>query len=581
MPETLEIPAAPSLDGSDTRMAAILETALDAIIVMDHTGRVQEWNPAAERTFGYTREEVLGREMAELIIPPSLRERHRQGLSRAVETGRNTIAGRRIEITAMRRDGEEFPVELAITRIARGGSVPLFAGHIRDITERRRSEQRQAAQSSVALVLAAAATLEEAAPRILRAVCEGLKWDFGALWVKENEALRCLEVWHPHPTEVGEFSRATRATLFARGEGLPGRIWHEIAPVWIPDVTRDANFPRAEIAARSGLHGAFGFPIRLAENVLGTVEFFSRKIRQPDAELLEMFAGIGAQIGQFMERRRAESELRALNVELETRVEHRTRELAESNLRLVTTLENEQELGRLKSNFVALVSHEFRTPLGIILSSSEILNNYLAALDESDRQEHLGAIKSAVLRMSALMEEVLFFSRVEADKLDCLPQPLDLAQLCEHLRDEVCSATSERCPIEWRAENDLAGAQGDEELLRHIISNLLSNAVKYSAEGEPVHFSARREHDDAVMEVRDHGIGIPSEAMPGLFTPFYRANNVSGRPGTGLGLSIVKKCVDRHGGTISVDSTPGIGTSIYARLPLYRAMTPAAEGNAS
>ena len=560
---------APIFGASDARMAAILETALDAIIVMDHTGCVRDWNPAAERTFGYTREEVLGREMAELIIPPFLRERHRQGLAHAVATGHDTIAGRRIEITAMRRDGEEFPVELAITRIAGGDSVPLFAGHIRDITERRRSEQRQAAQSSVALVLAVSATLAEAAPRILRAVCDGLNWDFGALWSNEGGALHCVEVWHPNPAQIGEFSAATRRLAFAPGEGLPGRIWKDVAPVWIPDVTRDTNFPRAEIAAQCGLHGAFGFPIRLGEKVLGVVEFFSSKIRQPDEELLEMFAGIGAQIGQFIERRRAEAELRALNVELERRVDDRTKELGETNARLLTALENEQEVGRLKSSFVSLVSHEFRTPLGIILSSSEILHLYFASLAEPERREHLDAIKGAVLRMSALMEGVLFFSRVEADKLECVPAPLDLAELCQHLRDEACSATSERCPIEWKQQNDLTGARGDEELLRHIISNLLSNAVKYSADGNPIIFSARREKNDAMIEISDHGLGIPANAMPQLFTAFYRGSNVSGLPGTGLGLSIVKKCVDLHGGEIALESTEGIGTIARVRLPLF------------
>ena len=569
MPDTMVLPGSDALGESDARIAAILEAALDAIIVMDHTGRVQDWNPAAERTFGYSRQEVLGHEMAELIIPPSLRERHRAGLAHAVATGHDTIAGRRIEITAMRRDGEEFPVELAITRIAGGQTVPLFAGHIRDITNRRRSEQRQAAQSSVALVLAAAATLEEAAPRILRAVCDCLNWDFGALWLKRGEVLRCLDVWHPNPTQVGEFSAITRARAFVPGEGLPGRIWAAGEPIWIPDVTQDPNFPRAQIATRCGLHGAFGFPIRLGDEIFGTVEFFSRKIRQPDDELLKMFAGIGAQIGQFIERRRAETELRELNAKLETRVQDRTAELAEANARLQTALEKEQEVGRLKSSFVSLVSHEFRTPLGVILSSSEILNLYFNSLEEAERREHLDAIKSACLRMSALMEDVLFFSRIEADKLECIPGPFDLVELCEHLRDEVCSATSDRCPIEFRAENDLSGARGDKEFVRHIVSNLLSNAVKYSPAGSPVPFSARRNAADALLEVKDHGVGIPADTLPHLFTPFFRGSNVSHHAGTGLGLTIVKRCVDLHGGEIHVDSAVGVGTTIRVRLPLF------------
>ena len=128
-----------ALRASEALKTAILETALDAIVTINHLGHILDFNPAAEKMFGYSRDEALGKEMADLIIPPQLRERHRVGLSRAVASGEDTIVGRRIEISAVRRDGEEFPVELAITRIRVNGS-PIFTGHIRDITERRHSE---------------------------------------------------------------------------------------------------------------------------------------------------------------------------------------------------------------------------------------------------------------------------------------------------------------------------------------------------------------------------------------------------------------------------------------------------------
>ena len=124
---------------SEARNRATLEAALDCVVTMDARGHVVEFNPAAERTFGYTREEAIGRDMAELIVPPDLRERHRNGLARYLETGEGRVLDRRLEIVAMRRDGHEFPVELAITRIAVPGP-PLFTGHIRDITDRKRAE---------------------------------------------------------------------------------------------------------------------------------------------------------------------------------------------------------------------------------------------------------------------------------------------------------------------------------------------------------------------------------------------------------------------------------------------------------
>jgi PAS domain S-box-containing protein len=569
MPTEPVAPDADALRASEALMSAILRTSLDCIITIDHTGQILDFNPAAEYTFGYSREEALGREMAELIVPPSLRDRHRQGIARAVSTGRDTIAGRRIEIVAMRKSGEEFPVELTITRIAIDGTPPLFAGHIRDITERRRAEQRQATQFAVIGILAEAATLNTATPRLLKVVCEGLGWDLGAMWCLQNDELRCVDLWCDDSAPLGVFEAATRKGVFAHGVGLPGRVWQEGA-VWIPDVSQDCNFPRATLAAQCGLRAAFGFAIRLGETVLGVVEFFSRKVRQRDPELLEMFAAIGAQLGLFIERRRAEDEIRALNIDLERRIRERTMELAEANLRLLEALEHEQELGQLKSNFVSLVSHEFRTPLGIILSSSEILQHYFGALDEDERQEQLEAIQASVLRMSKLMEEVLLFSRMEADKLACRPEPIDLEKFCQRLCDEIKSATHGHCPVLWRAENRLTGASADKTLLQHLFTNLLGNAVKYSAAGSPVDFTARREHEDVIFTVIDRGIGIPAEAQSRLFDAFFRARNAVNVPGTGLGLVVVRRCVELHGGSISIESAEGRGTMVRVRLPLCR-----------
>src|SRR5262245_54108717 len=249
-----------ALRSSEAIKTAILEAALDAIVTIDHEGHVLDFNPAAESMFGFTRAEAVGREMAELIIPLRLRARHRAGLQRAVETGRDTIVGQRIEINAVRKNGEEFPVELAITRICTNDSPPLFTGHIRDISGRKRAESRRAAQLAVARVLAEAASLAEATPRILQAVCEWLHWDVGVIWQLDADAgvLRCVDLWCAPALQPDEFTDATRQMTFSRGVGLPGRIWSSGEPSWIPDVVPDANFPRAPLASRAELHGAFG-----------------------------------------------------------------------------------------------------------------------------------------------------------------------------------------------------------------------------------------------------------------------------------------------------------------------------------
>jgi two-component system, sensor histidine kinase and response regulator len=173
------------------------------------------------------------------------------------------------------------------------------------------AERRLATEHATALALAECATLAEAAPRILRAICELLGWEQGALWTVDARAdrLQCVELWHGPTVSFPEFEAVSRGMAFERGVGLPGRVWARAEPAWIPDVVRDTNFPRAAIAAREGLHAALGFPILLHGQVLGILEFFSRDIREPDEGLLQMLTTIGSQIGLFVERRRAEEEL--------------------------------------------------------------------------------------------------------------------------------------------------------------------------------------------------------------------------------------------------------------------------------
>ena len=167
------------------------------------------------------------------------------------------------------------------------------------------------AQYATTKVLAESCALDEAASGILQAICESLGWEYGALWTVDRHAdmLRCADTWHAPAVEFPEFESLSRRTMFPRGVGLPGRVWAGGQPAWIPDVVRDANFPRAPVAASGGLHAAFGFPILLGDEVLGVMEFFSREIRQPDEPLLQMLASIGGQIGQFIERRRIQAEL--------------------------------------------------------------------------------------------------------------------------------------------------------------------------------------------------------------------------------------------------------------------------------
>jgi PAS domain S-box-containing protein len=232
-------------------------------------------------------------------------------------------------------------------------------------------------------------------------------------------------------------------------------------------------------------------------------------------------------------------------------------------------LAKERELNQLKSDFVSLVSHEFRTPLEIIMSSADNLDRYHERLAPEKRQQLLHTIHKSVRRMSGMMEEVLVLGRVESGKTEFKPGPFDLRAFCRRLGHEMQTATGNRCPIQVQASKLPEAGFGDENLLRHILSNLLSNAVKYSPEGQAVTLKVGRKGTNAVFRIMDRGCGIPVADQPRIFQAFHRGGNVRQVPGTGLGLVIVKRCVELHGGNIEWKSAEGAGTTFTVTLALY------------
>jgi PAS domain S-box-containing protein len=242
----------------------------------------------------------------------------------------------------------------------------------------------------------------------------------------------------------------------------------------------------------------------------------------------------------------------------------------QAEVEILKTLAREKELSQLKSNFVSMVSHEFRTPLGIIQSSAELLRDFYQKMQADERDEQLESIARNTRRMAGMMEEVLVLGRLDAGKLDFQPTALDLNGFCRRVVDEVLSATNRRCLIELSLSSIPSEAEADERLLAHIFTNLLSNAVKYSAPGATVNFAVERDGQDAVCVVRDRGIGISESDQQQLFKAFHRGGNVGTRAGTGLGLVLVKRCVELHGGSVQLKSNIDEGTTVTVKLPVFR-----------
>ncbi|MCX7592577.1 MAG: PAS domain S-box protein [Fischerella sp.] len=235
---------------------------------------------------------------------------------------------------------------------------------------------------------------------------------------------------------------------------------------------------------------------------------------------------------------------------------------------LKTALEKEKELHELKSRFVTMISHEFRTPLSTILSSSELLEHYRHKWTEEKQLSHIHRIQVAVKHMTNMLNDVLVIGKAEVGKLNFRPAPLDLVRYCRHLVEELQFDLNTQDAIVFNCKYESIPCCMDEKLLGHILRNLLSNAIKYSPNGGTVKFSLTCQEEQAIFAIQDRGIGIPQEDLPHLFESFHRATNVGNIQGTGLGLTIVKKCVDLHQGEIFVSSEVGIGTKFTVTLPL-------------
>ncbi len=235
---------------------------------------------------------------------------------------------------------------------------------------------------------------------------------------------------------------------------------------------------------------------------------------------------------------------------------------------LQQALAKEKELGELKSRFISMASHEFRTPLTTILALAETLSAYRHKMTDEQIAQRLGKIQGQVGRLEAIMEDVLHLTRMQARRAEFNPVWLDLDALCRSALDEFQSQPNGVHQLIYRGDDTVPLVSLDEKLMRQIINNLVSNAIKYSPTDKPIQLRLAYTADTAVIQVQDDGLGIPEADLHHLFEPFHRANNVGAISGTGLGLTITKEAVELHGGTITVESQVDVGTTFTVRIPL-------------
>jgi PAS domain S-box-containing protein len=287
-------------DRQRAQLLQVVRDSLAAAIALDESSFIVGWNAVAERTFGWLEAEIVGRLLSTTLIPPRYQEAHERGFQRYLQGGEGPVVGKVVELTAMHRDGREFPVELSISPAVQCGSRALVVGFARDVGPDRRATQVRAARAALAERLPAASTVEEVGGVALEVIGAHLAWSVGALWLPDGEParLRCARVWKADGVGCPEFESTTKAVRLASGQGLPGRAWASGEPQWSEDVLHEADEPRIVPALRAGLHGSVAIPVVAREEVRAVLELFAAGARKEDEDMLLRLGDIGRQAGR-------------------------------------------------------------------------------------------------------------------------------------------------------------------------------------------------------------------------------------------------------------------------------------------
>ncbi len=562
---------------SEQKLRAIFESVADGVITTGETGIVQSFNQSAEKLFGYGASDVIGQNIS-MLMPEAFARNHDSHMARYERTKGRSIIGQKRELLGLRKDGTSFPMDLTIAP-AVISDQRMITGVIRDITETKRQEESLRIKTAkLALIQSVSSNAnevndtEEFIQNCIDSICKFFKWPVGHVWKIEKRreyVAHPMKIWHlADPARFEAFRRESEEINFELGAGLPGRVLASGKAEWIGDVIQDSNFPRSAVAAEVGIKVGFAFPVKVRNECIMVLEFFSCKAESPDSELLAVIDNISQQISRRMEREQTDRSLRI------------AKEAAEhAEMQALSAAAEAAEASMAKSEFLANMSHELRTPLNAMLGFSELIEHeVLGPLGHEQYAEYIGIIASSGRHLLTVINDILDYSKIEAGKLELDPQPFELSEVTDSAVELLASSAHEKaielaCFIEPEVPMNLVG---DASRLRQIIFNLIGNAIKFTQEGGvEVEVSLKADRGEEVLlrfEISDTGIGISEVALEKLFEKFNQADTSTTRVygGTGLGLAISKRLIELMNGKIGVDSELGQGSTFWFTVALGR-----------
>ena len=573
---------------------AILEAALDCIISMDDHGRITEFNPAAEATFGYRRDDVIGREMADVIIPPSLRDAHRRGLARYLASGETRVIGRRIEINGLRADGAEIPVELTITRLPLVGP-PRFTGFVRDLTVRKREEEARRLLLQASEILGSSLEYERTTTQVVDLVVPAIA-DWCAIdLVAGGDTLQRVAMKHRDPAR-GEQVRALLRRYPPRRDA-PRGAWHvittgvpefgDVTSELLREVAHDAEHLRAiealspttyviaPLTARGRTLGAFTMATtgdsgrRLGDAERSVAVDLARRAAMAIDNAMLHRGSIETQ--RLLEEQAGELEEQAAALAAaKENLEVRHRELAEATAAAEAARESAEEANRAKSVFLATMSHELRTPLNAIAGYGQLIADGVHGPVTSAQREALERIHRSQEHLAALVGDILDYATLETGNLSLQLEDIVLddaiADVHPLLRPD---AQAKELTYELACGAGAARVRADRDRLRQIVLNLVTNAIKFTPAGGRVTVATGADATHGRVRVIDTGIGIPAERQREIFDPFVQLDAKLSRQsgGVGLGLAISSDLARAMKGELTVASVPGKGSTFTLALP--------------